>query len=262
MNAFFERPVLAGRHVRLEPLTPDHAAGLHAALADPAVWTWINARQPADLAQMRALVSDLLDRQQAQLQVTWAQIDAETREVAGITAYHDIVPKDRGLCIGATWLGRRWQRTGVNTEAKLMLLDRAFDTLGVIRVGWLTHHENLRSQRAIERLGAQRDGVLRNHKIMLDGSIRHSVVYSMTDAEWPAARETLLRPPRGRGQPRLGPQARITSRAGPPATPRAPGRPPPGTAARGRPWSGRRARAVPGPGRPPAAASRPRAGRR
>ena len=79
----------------------------------------------------------------------------------------------------------------MNTEAKLMLMERAFDTLGVIRVGWMTHHENLRSQRAIERLGAKRDGVLRNHKIMPDGSIRHSHAYSITDAEWPAARDAL-----------------------------------------------------------------------
>ena len=192
MSALFDRPVMSGRHVRLEPLTLDHAEGLLAALSDPSVWTWLNARQPADLPDMRALVSDLLARQEIQLQVTWAQIDAETGEVAGITAYHDIAGKDRGLYIGSTWLGRRWQRTGVNTEAKLMLLERAFDSLGVIRVGWMTHHENLRSQRAIERLGAQRDGVLRNHKIMPDGSFRHSVVYSMTDTEWPAARDALL----------------------------------------------------------------------
>jgi RimJ/RimL family protein N-acetyltransferase len=191
VSAFFERPVMAGRHVRLEPLTLDHAAGLHAALSDPGVWTWIHVNQPADLHQMRAFVSDLLARQEDRMQVTWAQLDASTGEVAGVTAYHDIVPKDRGLCIGATFLGPRWQRTGANTEAKLMLLERAFDTLGVIRVGWTTHHGNLRSQRAIERLGAQRDGVLRNHKIMPDGSFRHTVVYSMTDTEWPAARDAL-----------------------------------------------------------------------
>ena len=192
MSAYFDRPVMAGRHVRLEPLTLDHAEGLLAALSDPSVWTWIHVHQPADLPEMRAFVSDLLARQEDRTQVTWAQFDAATGEVAGVTAYHDLVPKDRGLCIGGTFLGPRWQRTGVNTEAKLMLLGRAFDTLGVIRVGWTTHHRNSRSQRAIERLGAQRDGVLRNHKIMPDGSIRHTVVYSMTDTEWPAARKALL----------------------------------------------------------------------
>lgn len=192
MSAFFDRPVMAGRHVRLEPLTLDHAEGLLAALSDPSVWTWIPVRQPADLPEMRAFVGDLLARQEAQMQVTWAQIDAQTGEVAGVTAYHDIVPKDRGLFIGSTLLGARWQRTGVNSEAKLMLLERAFDSLGLIRVGWMTHHGNLRSQRAIERLGAQRDGVLRNHRIMPDGSFRHSVVYSMIDTEWPAARDALL----------------------------------------------------------------------
>ena len=190
MSAYFDRPVLAGRRVRLEPLTLGHAEGLLAAGKDPGVWTWLAVRQPADLPEMRAYVSDLLERQEAELQVTWAQIDART-EVAGVTAYHDILPKDRGLYIGSTWIGRAWHRTGVNPEAKLMLLERAFDTLGMIRVGWMTHHENLRSQRAIEGLGAKRDGVLRNHKIMPDGSIRHSHVYSITDAEWPAARDIL-----------------------------------------------------------------------
>ena len=191
MSAYFDRPVLAGRHVRLEPLTLEHAEGLLAAGKDPGVWTWLAVRQPGDLSEMRAYVSDLLARHEAQLQVTWAQIDARTGEVAGVTAYHDVVPNDRGLYIGSTWIGARWHRTGVNTEAKLMLMERAFDSLGVIRVGWMTHHENLRSQRAIERLGAKRDGVLRNHKIMPDGSIRHSHVYSITAAEWPSARDAL-----------------------------------------------------------------------
>ena len=191
MSAYFDRPVLSGRHVRLEPLALDHAEGLLAAGKDPGVWTWLAVRQPADLAEMRAYVGDLLARQEAGLQATWAQIDARTGEVAGVTAYHDVVPKDRGLYIGSTWIGRDWHRTGVNAEAKLMLMERAFGTLGVIRVGWMTHHENLRSQRAIERLGASRDGVLRNHKIMPDGSIRHSHVFSIIDAEWPAARDAL-----------------------------------------------------------------------
>ena len=191
MSDYFDRPVLAGRHVRLEPLTLDHAEGLLAAGKDPGIWTWLPVRQPADRPEMRGYVSDVLARLEARQQVTWAQIDARTGQVAGITSYHDIAPKDRGLYIGSTWIGRDWHRTGVNTEAKLMLMERAFDTLGVIRVGWMTHHENLRSQRAIERLGAKRDGVLRNHKIMPDGSIRHSHVYSVTDDEWPAVRDAL-----------------------------------------------------------------------
>jgi N-acetyltransferase len=191
MSAYFDRPVLSGRLVRLEPLTLEHAEGLLAAGKDPGVWTWLAVLQPAGLPEMRAYVSDLIARHEAELQVTWAQIDAQTGEVAGVTAYHDVVPKDRGLYIGSTWIGRSWHRTGVNTEAKLMLMERAFDELGVIRVGWMTHHENLRSQRAIERLGAKREGVLRNHRVMPDGSIRHSHVYSVTDAEWPAVRDTL-----------------------------------------------------------------------
>lgn len=173
-SAYFDRPILTGRYVRLEPLTFQHVEGLLEAGKDPKVWTWLSNRQPTDLAGMHAYVARLLAMHEAQTLTPWAQIDIRTGEPAGVTTYHDLTLRDRALYIGSTWIGSRWQRTGVNTEAKLLLLEHAFDTLGVLRVGWMTHHNNLQSQQAIERLGAQREGILRNHKIMPDGSSRNT----------------------------------------------------------------------------------------
>jgi RimJ/RimL family protein N-acetyltransferase len=131
--------------------------------------------------------------------LAWAQIDTSTGEVAGTTSYHDVDPIHRTLCIGGTWIGTRWQRTGLNTDAKLLLMTRAFDVLGANRVAWHTDIHNIRSQRAIERLGAVREGVLRAHRIRPDGSLRDTVVYSITAPEWPTARTALSqrRPHRG-----------------------------------------------------------------
>ncbi|GAA4602574.1 GNAT family protein [Actinoallomurus liliacearum] len=189
-STWFDRPVLSGEHVRLEPLRLEHAEGLYEAGKDPEVWRWLNVRQPADLVETRRMVEDDLRAIDAG-RLPWVQIDAATGEVAGTTSYYEIEPAHRGLCIGHTWIGTRWQRTALNTEAKLLLLERAFDGLGAIRVGWHTHHRNERSQRAIERLGAHREGVLRSHRIRPDGSVRDTVCYSMLAAEWPAARDRL-----------------------------------------------------------------------
>ncbi|HXA59573.1 MAG TPA: GNAT family protein [Streptosporangiaceae bacterium] len=190
-SAFFDRPVLTGRYVRLEPLALQHVEGLLEAGNDPEVWTWLSTGQPTDLAAMRTYVAGLLAMHEARTLTPWAQIDTRTGEPAGVTTYHDLDPKNRALYIGSTWIGSRWHRTGLNTEAKLMLLEHAFETLGVLRVGWMTHHNNRQSQQAIERLGAQREGILRNHKIMPDGSLRNTVVYSMIFSEWPTARDAL-----------------------------------------------------------------------
>lgn len=190
-SSWFDRPPLAGDHVRLEPLGPEHAEGLYEAGKDPEVWRWLNVPQPADVAQTRRMIEADLRAMDAGRLLPWAQIDAVTGEVAGTTSYYEIEPAHRGLCIGHTWIGVRWQRTALNTEAKLLLLERAFEVLGAIRVGWHTHHRNERSQRAIERLGARREGVLRSHRIRPDGSVRDTVCYSMLAAEWPAARDRL-----------------------------------------------------------------------
>jgi RimJ/RimL family protein N-acetyltransferase len=140
---------------------------------------------------MADVVAGMLSQAADGARVPWVQRDARTGEVAGTTSY---VPSDevnRGVHIGSTQLGRRWWRTGVNTEAKLLLMTRAFEELGAVRVEWQTDILNLRSQAAIERLGATREGVLRRHKRRGDGSWRDSVFYGMTVDEWPVARNTL-----------------------------------------------------------------------
>jgi len=183
---------LTGRHVRLEPLGPEHVDGLFAASADLEVWRWLSSRQPRTRDEMAQLVSDALHAGARGELVTWAQIDQATGEAAGMTSYYDVYPKSRRqLAIGWTWLGRPWWRTAINTEAKLLLLERAFDTLGAVRVAWHTDLRNERSQAAIARLGAVREGILRHGRIRPDGSLQDTVVYSMTADEWPAAAAAL-----------------------------------------------------------------------
>jgi RimJ/RimL family protein N-acetyltransferase len=169
-------------------LTTDHAPGLFTAGSDPAVWTWLSSRQPGDEAATKTLIVAMLANPAMR---SWAQIDETTHEVAGTTSYYDIDPRHRGVCIGHTWIGAPWQRTALNTEAKLLLLTRAFDVLGANRVGWHTDHRNERSQRAIERLGATREGVLRAHRVRPDGTLRDTVCYSVTAPEWPSVRDRL-----------------------------------------------------------------------
>jgi RimJ/RimL family protein N-acetyltransferase len=147
---------------------------------------------------MAAVVATAMRAQYLGERVAWAQRDAATGTVIGMTCYHDVDEERRALGIGHTILGRPWWRTGVNTEAKLLLLERAFDVLGAERVFWYTDIRNERSQRAIARLGASRDGVLRRHRPRLDGTWRDSVLYAMTADEWPQAarrlRDRLLAP--------------------------------------------------------------------
>ncbi len=179
---------LTGERVRLEPLTRDHAKGLFEAGSDPAIWTWLSLRQPEDLAAAEAMVDAILadpDRR------AWAQIDARTGEVAGTTSFYAMNARHKILSVGYTWIGSEWQRTGLNRESKLLLLRHAFDDLGANRVSWETDIRNQKSQKAIERLGARREGVLRAHRVRPDGSIRDTVVYSLTGPEWPAVRTAL-----------------------------------------------------------------------
>ena len=181
------RPVLAGAHVRLEPLTRDHAPTVLAAADDDEVFRWLTFVRPRTLADAEAVVGRYLDGPT----VPWVQVDAATGEVVGMTAYYDVDASQRTVAIGWTWLSRRAWRTGINTEAKLLLLRRAFDDLGCVRVVWHTDVRNERSQAATSRLGAQREGVLRKHRLRPDGSWRDTVVFSMLDDEWPAAHRVL-----------------------------------------------------------------------
>ncbi len=185
---FHATPVLTGRHVKLRELRPDDAAGVLAVADDPDIFTWMPVAQPTSIEDAQTLVDGYIARDDV---IMWAQIDRVTDEIAGVTTFYDIDPALRTVAIGHTWLGRRFWRSGINTEAKLLLLTRAFDELGCVRVVWHTDIFNERSQNAIARLGAQREGILRKHRIRRDGSWRDTVIFSMTDDEWPATRDAL-----------------------------------------------------------------------
>jgi RimJ/RimL family protein N-acetyltransferase/nitroimidazol reductase NimA-like FMN-containing flavoprotein (pyridoxamine 5'-phosphate oxidase superfamily) len=179
---------LRGRHVTLEPLDHPHAPGLFEALDDAEVWAHLGNPRPTGVDDMARIVAAALadpDR------VPFVQREPGTGRIIGSTSYYAIAPVNRAVAIGHTMVGRAWWRTGVNTESKLMLLRHAFDTLGALRVEWHTDVRNQRSQNAIARLGAQREGIMRAHKRRPDGSQRDTVLYSMIADEWPAARDRL-----------------------------------------------------------------------
>ncbi|TNH30978.1 GNAT family N-acetyltransferase [Micromonospora orduensis] len=178
---------LRGGHVLLEPLDLAHTDDLHAATADDEVWRHLGVRRPTTPAGTAEVIAAALDAQYRGERVPWVQRCARTGAVVGTTSYYEIDPERRSVAIGHTFLGRPWWRTGINTEAKLLLLGRAFDELGAVRVAWHTDIRNDRSQAAIERLGATREGVLRMHRQRPDGSWRDTVQYAMTVDEWPNA---------------------------------------------------------------------------
>ena len=181
-----------GQHVLLEQLAPGHVDDLLDALAHDEVWQFLPHGRPANHDEMAAHVLTAMRSQWLGDRVAWAQRDPVSGRVIGMTSYHDIDPDRRSLGIGHTVLGRRWWGTGVNTESKLLLLERAFDVLGAERVFWYTDVRNERSQRAIARLGASRDGLIRRHRLRPDGTWRDSVMFAMTADEWPD-RATRLR---------------------------------------------------------------------
>jgi len=191
MTAPFASPVLLQGHgLRLEPLGLQHEPGLRAAAADGELWNLrvTSVPRPEDTA---AYITLALDMQARGERLPWAVLDANTGRVIGCTSYHDIVAAVRRVEIGWTWYARSVQRSHVNTAAKLLLMTHAFDTLNCTVVGWRTDILNHTSQRAIERLGAQRDGVLRSHALRRDGSIRDTVMYSLLASEWPDVRARL-----------------------------------------------------------------------
>jgi uncharacterized protein len=190
-SPWLEPVVMRGRHVVLEPLDMCHAEELFVALDDEEVHRYIPRERPRSPEDTAATIAAMLREHAAGLRVPWLQRDAVTGAVAGTTSFCPPDERNRSAHIGSTQLGRKWWRTGVNTEAKLLLMSRAFDELGAVRVEWQTDALNLRSQAAIERLGATREGVLRRHKLRGDGTWRDSVFYGLTDAEWPAAKARL-----------------------------------------------------------------------
>lgn len=181
---------LEGHGVRLEPMTRAHRDGIAAAAADGELWRlWFTAVPSLD--QVDAYVTKALDGQRDGHMLPWVVCDAATGAVIGSTRYHDIVaPVDR-VEIGYTFYGASRQRTHVNTACKLLLLAHAFDTLGCAVVGLRTDNFNFRSQRAIEGIGAKKDGVIRHHQARRDGTVRDSVFYSILAAEWPDVRRHL-----------------------------------------------------------------------
>jgi len=183
---------LYGRHVRLEPVTFDHAADLHAALAvDPSIWQWLPREPPATVHEMELLLREQLAAMAQGIVIAFAQIDLAGGRAIGSTTYMNISRQDRGLEIGSTWLGKSWQRTGINTEAKYLLLRHAFEELAAVRVQLKTDARNQRSQAAIARLGAVREGVLRKHMLTRNNFIRDSVMFSILDSEWPEVKTRL-----------------------------------------------------------------------
>ena len=181
---------LEGHGVRLEPLAPAHAAALTAAVADGRLWElWFTAVPEPE--RMARYIADALDGQQAGHMLPWAVRELGSGSIVGSTRYHDVVaPIDR-VEIGYTWYAATWQRSHVNTACKVLLLTHAFEQLGCQVVGLRTDGFNLASQRAIESLGAKKDGVLRHHQARRDGSARDSVMYSILRHEWPGVRRHL-----------------------------------------------------------------------
>jgi RimJ/RimL family protein N-acetyltransferase len=182
---------LEGAVVQLEPLTMEHAQGLHAAAQDELIWRWMPTKLYGSLERIEAWIDAALEAQERGAELPFATILRETGEPVGATRYLSISRPDRGLEIGWTWLNPRVQRTSVNTECKYLLLRHAFETLGAIRVQLKTDSRNAISQRAIERLGAVCEGVLRKQRILDDGYQRDAVMYSILDDEWPSVRTRL-----------------------------------------------------------------------
>jgi RimJ/RimL family protein N-acetyltransferase len=181
---------LEGDYVRLEPLSQAHAEGLAAVAADEAIWRYYPASLRT-LADVQSWIEVALAQRAAGTSLPFAILDRAGGRAIGSTRYMNIVPHDRGLEIGSTWLTPAVWRTAVNTECKLLLLRHAFETLGCIRVQIKTDALNERSRRAIERLGAQFEGILRQHMVVRDGRYRDTAMYSIIDTEWPAVKAKL-----------------------------------------------------------------------
>ena len=189
-DRFIEPVTLRGGHAVLEPLAVDHVDGIRAAAADGALWRLWYTSVPSPEATT-AWLERALDMRERQGAMPFVVRDNASADIVGSTRYFNVDAANRRLEIGHTWYSRRAQRTAINTECKLLLLTHAFETLGCIAVEFRTHWFNQASRRAIERLGAKQDGVLRNHQLMPDGSRRDTVVFSIVDGEWLAVKAHL-----------------------------------------------------------------------
>jgi N-acetyltransferase len=185
-----EPVTLESARVRLEPMARDHVADIAAAARDGELWNLRVTSVPAP-GEEKAYVDAALKGHEDGHMLPFVVRDLASNKVIGSTRYHDIVPAVERLEIGYTWYGRSWQRTHVNTTCKLLLMTHAFETLGAKLVGWRTDNYNHASQKAIERLGARKDGVLRHHALRRDGTVRDTVMYSLAAGEWPEVKAQL-----------------------------------------------------------------------
>lgn len=193
MSAPFDpRPLtLRGRHVHLEPLARRHGPDLLVAAADESIWRYLPREQPRRLADVESLIDEALAETAAGRQIAFAIIDRAAKRAIGSTRYLEIRREHRGIEIGWTWLAAAAQRSAVNTECKYLLLRQAFEEWGALRVQLKTDARNVRSQAAIERIGAVREGTFRRERILWNGYVRDTVYFSIIDAEWPAAKAAL-----------------------------------------------------------------------
>lgn len=189
--AFVEPVTLSDRGIRLEPLALAHEDGLRAAAADGELWNLRVTSVPAP-QETRSYIETALRMREKGDRFAFAIVDESTGTVLGSSSYHDIVAAVRRVEIGYTWYATRCQRSHINTTCKLLLMSHAFDTLDCRTVGWRTDNFNFASQRAIERLGARKDGVIRGHALRRDGTVRDTVIYSLTAGEWPEVRAQLI----------------------------------------------------------------------
>jgi RimJ/RimL family protein N-acetyltransferase len=190
-NPFVQPVELGARGLRLVPLTLAHESGLRAAAADGELWT-LRVTGVPEPEQTRAYIDTALAMRADGSRIAFAVLDETSGAVLGTTSFHDIMPAVKRVEIGWTWYAQSRQRSHVNTTCKLLLLTHAFETLGCHVVGWRTDNFNVASQRAIERLGAKKDGVIRGHALRRDGTIRDTVMYSLRSGEWPEVKAQLL----------------------------------------------------------------------
>lgn len=183
MNWLAAAPTLEQGNIRLEPLSIEHLQGLITATQDGELWN-IRVTSAPHPDQVAAYIEHALQQHEQQQRQAFAVINTQTGKVLGTSSYHDIVPNIRRLEIGYTWYAASAQRTHVNTTCKFLLLRHAFEDLGAQLVGFRTDNFNYRSQRAIERLGAKKDGILRHHQPRKDGTVRDTVMYSIRAGEW------------------------------------------------------------------------------
>ncbi len=190
-EAFVQPVILSGRGVTLEPMDWSHEDGLRAAAADGELWK-IRVTSVPEPEQTRAYIDMAMTMRQEGNRFAFVVRDDASGAVIGSSSFHDILPLVKRVEIGYTWYGLSWQRSHVNTTAKLLMMTHAFEALGCHVVGWRTDNFNFASQRAIEQLGARKDGVIRGHALRRDGTIRDTVMYSLHSGEWPEVKAHLL----------------------------------------------------------------------